>query len=174
MFSVSASGALTAVDGSPFSTLSGTLPQSVAFSPSGGLLATANGGSHNVSVFGPTGGLVIGKVADHAEIAPGRVLSYTLTLHAAGVAGASGPVTDDLSGVLSKASYRNDASASSGTVKFDAATKHLVWTGTLGPGEHATITYSVTRNAQSLADASLVVNFGQLEANATYKPTTAS
>jgi hypothetical protein len=37
-----------------------------------------------------------------------------------------------------------------------------------------TIGYSVTRNAQSLADASLIVNFGQLEANATYKPTTAS
>ena len=39
--------------------------------------------------------------------------------------------------------YRNDAHASTGTVMFDAAAEQLVWTGTLGPGEHATITYSV-------------------------------
>ena len=77
---------------------------------------------------------MIRKVADHSEIAPGRVLSYTITLRPAGVAGASGTVTDDLSGVLDKASYRNDAHASSGTVTVDAATKQLVWTGTLDPG----------------------------------------
>ena len=50
---------------------------------------------------------------------------------------------DDLSGVLDKASFQNDAHASTGAVMFDAATKQLVWTGTLGPGGHATITYSV-------------------------------
>ena len=141
VFSVAADGALTAVKGSPFTTGSG--PASVAFSPSGGLLATANSLSNSVSMFAPTGAVEIGKVADHNEIAPGRVLSYTITLRAAGVAGASGPVTDDLSGVLDKASYRNDAHASTGTVMFDAATKQLVWTGTLGPAARATITYSV-------------------------------
>ena len=142
VFSVADGGVLTPVTGSPFMTGSG--PMSVAFSPSGGLLATANSLSNSVSVFAPTGGFVIGKVADHGEIAPGGVLSYTITLRAGGVAGASGSVTDDLSGVLDKASYRNDARASSGTVVFDAATKQLVWTGTLGHGGHATITYSVT------------------------------
>ena len=142
VFSVSAGGALTPVAGSPFAT--GHTPYSVAFSPSGGLLATANQTDSTVSMFAPTGGVEIGKVADHSEIAPGRVLSYTITLRSAGVAGASGPVTDDLSGVLEKATYRNDARASSGTVMFDAATKQLLWTGTLGPGARATITYSVT------------------------------
>ena len=62
----------------------------MAFSPSGGLLATANFSGNSVSMFAPAGGFVIGKVADHSEIAPGGVLSYTITLRAAGVAGASG------------------------------------------------------------------------------------
>ena len=141
VFSVSAGGALTPVAGSPFT--AGRGPFSVAFSPSGGLLATANATEDNVSMFAPTGGFVIAKVADPNEVAPGRVLSYTITLRAAGVAGASGSVTDDLSGVLDKADYRNDAQASTGTVMFDAATKQLVWTGTLDPVAQATITYSV-------------------------------
>ena len=115
----------------------------MAFSPSGELLATANFFDDSVSMFNATEGFVIGKVADHKEIAPGSVLSYTITLRSAGVAGASGSVTDDLSGVLDKARYRNDAHASSGTVMFDAATKQLVWTGRLDPAGQATITYSV-------------------------------
>ena len=82
VFSVAAGGALTAVTGSPFTT--GSSPASVAFSPSGGLLATANFTSNSVSMFAPTGGFVIGKVADHNEIAPGKVLSYTITLGADG------------------------------------------------------------------------------------------
>ena len=49
MFSVAADGALTAV-GTPVSTHA-RLPVSVAFSPSGGLLATANSGAGSVSVF---------------------------------------------------------------------------------------------------------------------------
>ena len=141
VFSVADGGALTPVAGSPFAT--GLGPASVAFSPSGGLLATANFTSNSVSMFAPTGGFVVGKVADHNEIAPGKVLSYKITLGPTGTAGGSGEVIDDLSGVLDKASFQNDAHASTGTVMFDAATKQLVWTGTLGPGEHATITYSV-------------------------------
>ena len=43
--------AFTQVSGSPFSTGAGTIPRSVAFSPSGGLLATANPGTNTVSVF---------------------------------------------------------------------------------------------------------------------------
>jgi uncharacterized repeat protein (TIGR01451 family) len=141
VFSVAAGGALAPIAGSPFMTGGG--PASVAFSPSGGLLAAGNFSGNSVSMFAPTGGFVIGKVADHNEIAPGSVLSYAITVRPAGPAGGSGQVIDDLSGVLNKASYQNDAHASTGTVKFDAATKRLVWTGMLGHGGHATITYSV-------------------------------
>ena len=52
VFSVSAGGALTPVTGSPFTTgPTGRGPISVAFSPSGGLLATANYGGNKASVF---------------------------------------------------------------------------------------------------------------------------
>ena len=57
-----------------------------------------------------------------------------MTLGPTGTAGGSGQVIDDLSGVLDKASFQNDADASTGKVRFDAATKELGWTGTLGPG----------------------------------------
>ncbi len=134
------SGALTPVSGSPFATGG---PTSVAFSPSGGLLAAANGLDNSVSVFAPSGGFVIGKTADRREVAPGKVLSYTITVRPAGGGGASGSVTDDLTGVLDKADYRHDARASSGTVMFEPGSRRLVWSGTLGAGEHATITYSV-------------------------------
>ena len=51
-----AAGALAApafsqVSGSPFSTGSGSNPETVAFSPGGGLLTTANRGTNNVSLF---------------------------------------------------------------------------------------------------------------------------
>jgi 6-phosphogluconolactonase len=49
MFSVSASGALSAVAGSPFAT--GNVPTSAAFSPNGQLLAVTNIGDGTVSVF---------------------------------------------------------------------------------------------------------------------------
>ena len=141
VFSVADDGALTPVTGSPFMTGSG--PASVAFSPSGGLLATANQLGNSVSMFAPAGGFVIGKAADQGEIAPGKVLSYKITLGPTGTAGGSGEVIDDLSGVLDKASFQNDAHASAGKVTFDAANKQLVWTGTLASREEATITYSV-------------------------------
>jgi 6-phosphogluconolactonase (cycloisomerase 2 family) len=53
VFKVNASGVLTAVTqtGSNASTHAGSTPWSVAFSPNGTLLATANGGSATVSVF---------------------------------------------------------------------------------------------------------------------------
>ena len=141
VFSVADDGALTPVTDSPFMTGSG--PASVAFSPSGGLLATANQLGNSVSMFAPTGGFVIGKAADQGEIAPGKVLSYKITLGPTGTAGGSGEVIDDLSGVLDKASFQNDAHASTGKVTFDAANKELVWTGTVASRQEATITYSV-------------------------------
>ncbi len=51
VFSVASDGALTQVSGSPFTTGNG--PESVAFSPSGGLLAAANNVDSTVSVFAP-------------------------------------------------------------------------------------------------------------------------
>ena len=52
VFSVASDGALTAVNGSPFTTGDGAV--SVAFSPSGRLLATANGGESGTAFTGNT------------------------------------------------------------------------------------------------------------------------
>jgi uncharacterized repeat protein (TIGR01451 family) len=142
VFSVGVTGALSPVDGSPFAT--GSFPSGVAFGPGGGLFATANSAGSTISMFAPTGGLEIRTSSDRKVIAQGKVLSYTLTLTPTGSSGASGPVTDDLSGVLDSASYMNDAHASTGTVSFDHASGQLLWNGTLAPGQQATITYSVT------------------------------
>ena len=61
VFSVSSGGALTQVAGSPFAT--GSDPFSVAFSPGGGLLATANFGASTVSVFSVGSGGALTQVA---------------------------------------------------------------------------------------------------------------
>ena len=53
VFSVGADGALTPVTGSPFAT--GAVTVSVAFSPDGSLLATANEAEHGVGVLGRRG-----------------------------------------------------------------------------------------------------------------------
>ena len=62
VFSVGAGGALTPVAGSPFSA-PGARPWSVAFSPGGGLLATANYNGNNVSVFSVGAGGALTPVA---------------------------------------------------------------------------------------------------------------
>lgn len=69
-------------------------------------------------------------------------------------------IADDLSGVLDDATYNEDASASSGTVAFNAATERVVWNGDLAAsgnaGDTVTITLSVTVNgADNLGDAML-------------------
>lgn len=51
---------------------------------------------------------------------------------------------DDLTDVLRSATFNNDATASSGSVTFDAATNTLRWEGDLNPSEAVTITYTVT------------------------------
>jgi len=51
MFAVAPGGAITPVAGSPFGLGAGNQPFSVAFSPSGGLLSTANTNGNTVSVF---------------------------------------------------------------------------------------------------------------------------
>jgi len=61
VFSVAAEGVLSEVSGSPYAT--GVEPASVAFSPSGGLLATANGLDDAVSVFSVTADGALSEVS---------------------------------------------------------------------------------------------------------------
>jgi uncharacterized repeat protein (TIGR01451 family) len=146
VYEVTNNATLVPVPGSPFDTSSpagdGEGPVAAVFGRGGRLLATANYSANSVSVFFPTGGLVVGKVAP-AVVRPGGVVSYVVSVRNPGVDPAMGPVSDDLSAVLRLASYSGDARASSGSVVFDGANHTLTWNGVLAGGATATITYSV-------------------------------
>ncbi|GAA0996316.1 hypothetical protein GCM10009555_091900 [Acrocarpospora macrocephala] len=87
--------------------------------------------------------LTIEKTADAATAEPGDVVAYTVTVTNSGQTPYTGAAfTDSLTGVLTDAVYNNDAAATSGTVDYSAPT--LTWTGDLGIGAVATITYTVT------------------------------
>ena len=97
--------------------------------------------SVNVPVLIP--GLTIVKTANTSAAVPGSVVGYTVTVTDSGQTPYTGAVvTDDLSGVLDDAAYDGDAVATTGTVSYAAPA--LAWTGSLSPGDSATITYSVT------------------------------
>ena len=70
-------------------------------------------------------------------------MDYTVTVENTGTAPYPGATfTDDLTEVLDDATYGGGATADIGTVTY--ALPNLTWTGTLAPGEIATVTYSVT------------------------------
>jgi uncharacterized repeat protein (TIGR01451 family) len=148
-FEVDADVTLTPLSGSPFPLRSAVTPISVAFSPIAPLLAAGNGtGSENVSVLSPPAALEITKVASASQVAPGHVLTYTVTVHnKSSVFDASGPVVDDLTGVLDQATLEGSPTASEGTVTVDQAAASLTWDGTLAPDGTATIHYDVRVDA---------------------------
>lgn len=87
----------------------------------------------------------------------GGTVTYTLTVTNTGqtdyTAGDPASLTDDLTGVLDDATYRNDAVASAGSVSYASPT--LSWSGPLAVGSTVTITYSVTVHDPDTADHQL-------------------
>jgi uncharacterized repeat protein (TIGR01451 family) len=93
-----------------------------------------------------TPALTITAAATPATATPGGVITYTLTVTDTGQTPyTAAAVTDPLSDVLDDAAYNNNAAATAGTVTY--ASPALTWTGTLNPGDTATITFSVTVNS---------------------------
>ncbi|MCD0449967.1 DUF11 domain-containing protein [Actinocorallia sp. API 0066] len=89
--------------------------------------------------------LGVSKESDRREAAPGQTVTYTVTITNSGTTAtpdAGATFRDDLTEVLRHAAYNNDATASSGTLTYDEPV--LSWSGPLGPGESATVRYSVT------------------------------
>ena len=98
--------------------------------------------------------LTITKTANVASATPGSAVDYTITVADSGQTNYPGAtVTDDLTGVLSAAAFNHDAAATTGTVSY--ASPALTWTGSLAPGDTATITYSVTINNPETGGTSL-------------------
>ena len=88
--------------------------------------------------------LTITKTADTATATPGQTITYTITLANTGPTPYTGEtITDNLSTVLTDATYNNDATTTgTGTLTYTDPT--LTWTGDLPTGTTATITYTVT------------------------------
>jgi len=90
-----------------------------------------------------TPGLTITKTASASTATPGTAVGYTITVADTGQTSYTGAtLTDSLAGVLTDASYNGDAAVTIGSVAYTAPV--LTWTGSLSPGQTATITYSVT------------------------------
>ncbi|WP_144018593.1 CshA/CshB family fibrillar adhesin-related protein [Demequina sp. NBRC 110051] len=95
----------------------------------------------------PDPGLTIAKEADPAdEVLPGGLVEYTITVENTGEVPYDdehvlASFTDDLSDVLDDATYVPEAQADIGIVSLEGDV--LSWSGPLGLGEIATITYTV-------------------------------
>ena len=103
-----------------------------------------------------TPALTIAKTASPQTAVPGGIVTYTITVTNTGqipYTANAATVTDDLTGVTSNAAYQNDATptytgtASTTSLGYNTTTSILTWTGNLGVGASATITYTVIVNS---------------------------
>ncbi|WP_243229674.1 hypothetical protein [Microbacterium sp. CIAB417] len=91
------------------------------------------------------GGYEISKSSDPvtgSEVQTGDTVAYTVTVTHVGEASVPASFTDDLSDVLDDAIWNDDLAASAGEAAFEGS--ELAWSGDLGVGDVATVTYSVT------------------------------
>ncbi|WP_328634253.1 DUF7927 domain-containing protein [Streptomyces sp. NBC_00356] len=91
--------------------------------------------------------------ADGSTLSQGDTVEYSVKVENTGKVPVDATANDDLSDVLDDAKYNGDAKASTGDVSYDDP--NLKWSGTLDPGETATITYSVTVDASDGSNAHL-------------------
>ncbi|WP_089878480.1 MULTISPECIES: DUF7927 domain-containing protein [unclassified Leifsonia] len=102
-------------------------------------------------------GYSVVKTADPAPgsvVHSGDVIHYTVTVTQRGPVPSAASFTDDLSKVVDDATYNGDVAADAGTATVTGSS--IAWTGTLGVGAVAKITYSVTvKDARSMGDGTL-------------------
>ncbi|MFJ2030381.1 fibronectin type III domain-containing protein [Streptosporangium sp. NPDC087985] len=123
------------------------LADSVASTAAGSTCPPASGNtacSASVVILSPV--LTVVKTAGTTSTTPGGTVGYTVVVTNTGqVPFAAANFTDSLAGVLNDAAYNGDVSATTGTATFGS--QAVNWTGSLNPGQAATITYSVTVNS---------------------------
>jgi fimbrial isopeptide formation D2 family protein/uncharacterized repeat protein (TIGR01451 family) len=89
-------------------------------------------------------------------ITPGQTFTYTVTAENLGNVPQPGlSFFDDLTNVIDDATYNNDVNATIGSASFNGGNNHIEWNGTLGPGQTATVTYSLTMNVPDTGDGRL-------------------
>lgn len=92
-----------------------------------------------------------------AKVNPGDVVTYTISMTNSGsVANPSFSAFDDLTNVVTNASFNTGSitisPAGTGTAVYDAATKHLTWTGPVAANSTVTVSYSVTVRAGAFGE----------------------
>jgi len=114
--------------------------------------------------------LTITQAASVTTTTPGSVVSYTITVDNTGQTPYTGAtVTDDLTSIQNDATYNSDAAATAGAVSYTDPV--LTWTGTLNPGDTATITFSITVNNPDLGDKHLNNTVTSTDPGSTCPPT---
>jgi uncharacterized repeat protein (TIGR01451 family) len=102
-------------------------------------------------------GYTVVKTSDPAPgsvVQPGDVLHYTVTVTQRGPVPAAAAFTDNLTKVADDATYNGDVSADLGTAAVTG--NSIAWSGTLGVGAVATVTYSVTvKESKAIGDGRL-------------------
>jgi uncharacterized repeat protein (TIGR01451 family)/LPXTG-motif cell wall-anchored protein len=89
-----------------------------------------------------------------STVQPGDVIHYTVTVTQLGTVPAAATFTDDLTKVADDATYNGDVAADLGTPTVTG--NSIDWSGTLGVGAVAKITYSVTvKAAKAIGDGRL-------------------
>ncbi|MFI6643911.1 isopeptide-forming domain-containing fimbrial protein [Streptomyces sp. NPDC050504] len=102
-----------------------------------------DGTDPDCSTVQPVPQLRITKSGSPREVKQGDTITYTVVVQNVGKGDYPGAsFTDDLTEVLDDATYNRDATATGGTVDYREPT--LTWTGDLGPGDSATVAYTVT------------------------------
>lgn len=90
------------------------------------------------------------------SITPGQTFTYTVTAENLGNVPQTGlSFFDDLTDVVDDAAYNNDVNATVGAATFNSGNNHVEWNGSLGVGQTATITYSLTMNVPTTGDGRL-------------------
>ncbi|MFD6436475.1 hypothetical protein [Streptomyces venezuelae] len=105
----------------------------------------------------PVPDLRVTKTASPTKVKPGGKLTYTVKAKNISKLPYPGArFSDDLSGNLDDATYNEDAKATTGSVSYTKP--RLGYVGDIGPGETATVTYSVTVKDPVRGDGKLLNN----------------
>ena len=117
------------------------LATSVTSAAAGSTCGAAAQCANSITVLIP--GLAVSTTASAATTTPGNPVTFTITVANTGQTPYTGTVVSTaLTGILDDATFDGEISASSGVPTHSAP--DLSWTGTLGVGETATISYTVT------------------------------